>query len=72
MFWAGIPEHYTTDLVECDGIMNSEKYIRSILEEIKAPLQNNDKDLIFQQDNAPCHTSKVVKRWLEEKKNQTN
>jgi len=36
--------------------MNADKYIK-ILEENILPLCKNNKNLIYQQDNASCHTS---------------
>lgn len=45
--------------------LNSEKYI-NILEEKVIPFMNISRTVIFQQDNAPCHSSRKTKKWFEE------
>lgn len=49
--------------------MNSVRYIK-ILESHLLPAARaiTGQDFIFQQDNAPCHTSKLVKAWLKRQK----
>ena len=53
-------------LQKIDGTLNSEKYIH-LLEEIIVPRINgqNINNWIFQQNNAPCHTSKKTLEWFK-------
>ena len=60
IFWGGISTHFKTNLVACEGCMNSSKYIDTILKIEVAPRMKNKTNMIFQQDNAPCHTAKRV------------
>ena len=55
-------------MVECVGSMNSHSYIENVLKKLALPLLKRDKKLVFQQDNAPCHTAKKVKKFFTEKK----
>ena len=64
MFWGGICGETMTEIVACDGMMNSDNYINNILEKHVTPLLQNCPDLKFQQDNAPCHTSKKVNEYF--------
>ena len=53
--------------------LNSDKYSEIISKKLKSsamPLGIPETSLIYQQDNAPCHTSKAVKKWFE--KNRIN
>lgn len=51
-----------------DGTVNGTKYI-NILENYLLPsipiCQTSYGEYIFKQDNAPCHTAKICKNWLE-------
>ena len=67
MFWGGISANHITKLIPCDGIMNSRKYIETIIDPEVASLSLSDPELILQQDNAPCHTSKSVKDFFNDK-----
>ena len=64
MFWAGISGQSKTNIIACNGIMNSERYISDVLDKEVTPLIREKPNLIFQQDNAPCHTSKKVKQYF--------
>ena len=64
MFWGGISTHFNTNLVACEGCMNSSKYIDTILKIEVAPRMKNKTNMIFQQDNAPCHTAKRVTEYF--------
>ena len=64
MFWAGISANHITKLIPYEGIVNSRKYIETIIDPEVASLSLSDPELILQQDNAPCHTSKSVKDFL--------
>ena len=53
------------------GRLNSERYY-DILGEYLLPaidqFQQEGEKLIFQQDNAPCHTAKIINNWFDEQK----
>lgn len=68
MFWCCLG-FYGGLLVEVDGMMNSEKYI-DILQNYAIPQLQEQffGQGVFQQDLAPCHTSKMVSRFMTEQK----
>lgn len=65
MFWGCISSNGAGDLVPIDGTMNRHKYL-DILD--NHAFQSGDKiigeSFIFQQDNAPCHKSRMVMQFL--------
>jgi transposase len=66
MVWGAISIHGTSRLFIVEGTMNGKKYI-DVLEKRLLPQTREwfpDNHYIFQQDNAPCHTSKIVKTWM--------
>ena len=64
MFWGGVSGIEITYLLPIDGLMNSEKYIENILEKEVQPLVERNRQLIFQQDNAACHTAHKVTEYF--------
>ena len=67
MFWGCITYQKLGPLIEVQNTLNSNIYISTILE----PFLRFWKILrrkVFMQDNAPCHTSKVVEAWFGLKK----
>ena len=69
MVWGCFNADKKGPLVFIDGIMNAEKY-KKTLELNLEPFNNQIEHLdpIFQQDNAPCHVSKQMKQYFKEKK----
>ena len=68
MFWGTFSAFGPGRLVPVEGMMNSDKY-KNILETHLLPiLQTNfpNGDGIFQQDLAPCHTSKKMQKFFEQ------
>lgn len=66
MIWAGIGFHCKTDIAFITGRMNSNDYISLLDTQLPAYLEKNpSQDFILQQDNAPSHTSKAVKGYLQ-------
>ena len=64
MFWGCFSKHDLGPLVPIEGILNSEKY-KELLEKYLVPIfEKSDKKLIFMQDNAPIHKSKLVNEFL--------
>ena len=54
----------------CNGRMNAAKYIttleRKLLPSAEDMFGEDNRDWTFQQDNAPCHTARVVKTWFQQ------
>ena len=64
MFWGCFNEGGLGPLVPIEGILNSEKY-KELLEKYLVPIfEKSDKKLIFMQDNAPIHKSKLITDFL--------
>ena len=70
MVWGCFNSESTLSITLINGTLNSEKYI-NIIENNLMTCKNFDKETIFQQDNAPCHTSKKAKEWFEAKNIKT-
>ena len=75
MFWGCFTQSGTGPLVAIEGSMDSLKYIE-VLEEHLIPAYESIRDdsessMVFMQDNAPCHKSNIVKRFLAEKNIET-
>ena len=65
MFWGCITYYGVGTLTPVDGYMNSEKYI-TILDENLWPViarHFSTRPYIFQEDNAPCHVSRMSNQW---------
>ena len=66
MIWGCMSVHGTTRFAVVEGSIRSDQYIRilqsSLLPQSRVWFPSNR--FIFQQDLAPCHTSKLVKKWL--------
>ncbi len=71
MVWGLITADGPGDLVFLDGTMNQHVY-KNVLESHLVPFlkKNQFKNFIFQQDGAPCHTSKLLKEFFTEAKIQ--
>ena len=65
MFWGAISARIKSNLVPIDGLMNSSKYITEIIEKEVQPIVNSDHTIVFQQDNAGCHTAHKVYEYFE-------
>ena len=66
MVWGCVPSSGVGKLVFIESTMKKEDYVKILQENVgpsvqKLGLQQN---WIFQQDNDPKHTSKIVKEWL--------
>ena len=59
-------------LVQLHGRVNANVYVNLLLQYIIPSLElSPNQPLIFMQDNAPCHTAKWVKQFVEAKKIET-
>ena len=67
MVWAAISSRDSPELVFLEGKLNSLKYVE-ILDQYLFPLCDKFGDaVIFQRDNAPLHTSRLTKTFLQER-----
>lgn len=67
MVWGGICGRNRTRLIVVDGNLNGVRYQDEILRPVVVPfLQRQGVGAIFQQDNAPAHTSRVSRTFLQD------
>lgn len=69
MVWGCFTKDSLGPLIRLDGKITSKGYI-NILNDHLLPYMDtfeNKENFVFQDDNAPVHTAKVVKKWKEEK-----
>ena len=66
MFWGCFSYYGVGPLKPVEGVMNSEKYLnvltKKVIPEMARKFQEGSG--IFQQDSAPCHTSRKVKNFI--------
>lgn len=71
MFWGCFSKHGTGPLVSLVGTMDGKEYIEVLKENLVPELTRAQKTIggtwRLMQDNAPCHTSKVVKAYMARK-----
>ena len=68
MFWGCITFHGVGCLVPVDGTINSQRYV-DVLDNHLWPVVDRyfaNEAWIFQEDNAPCHTSKFTTQWKQQ------
>jgi hypothetical protein len=69
MIWAAIKVGWKSSIVKIEETMNSAKYCRMLQDNLLPHLKRFGADkVIFQQDNAPCHASRMTKAWLDTNK----
>ena len=70
MFWGCIGIHGPGELVQVQGKINSDAYIAILRDHLPQSVENifGDRRMfyIFQQDNAPVHSSRATQAWLEQ------
>ena len=68
MFWGCITYHGIGTFTEVQGNINSRKYIEVLDNQLWPVLARHfpTDDYLFQEDNAPVHTSRETKRWKTE------
>ena len=68
MFWGSFNAKGTGRLINVEGMMNSDKYKAVLQTHLLPTMQRDfpDGDGIFQQDLAPCHTSRKMRTFFEE------
>ena len=67
MLWGCFAEGGTGALRKIDGLMKQEKYVDILKQHLKISLRKFKlgRKFVFQMDNDPKHTSKVVAKWLK-------
>ncbi|KAJ8866766.1 hypothetical protein PR048_032627 [Dryococelus australis] len=65
MVWGEIAYNDCTPPVFVEGTLNSEHYNQNIIQSISLSFPQSQGDVLFQQDNARAHTSRVTLRALE-------
>ena len=69
MFWGCFSRLGTGPLVEVNGTMNADQYIEILSEyllpELRAAEKHLNAEIVFMQDNAPCHKAILVTTFLE-------
>jgi transposase len=66
MFWAGVSRDRRTELVLVEGTITGAKYVDLLRTHFLPWMRRQKKGtLVFQQDNAPAHTSRVAKAFFE-------
>lgn len=68
MVWGSITPKGVGPLVRIEGTMNKEYYLKILQENLPTAMDlmgENVVDIIFQHDNDPKHTAKVVSEWLQ-------
>lgn len=65
MMWAAIGYERKSPIVLLDGRVNSAQYLNLLRVQANNFEDMAGPDYYFQQDNAPIHTARVVKNWLE-------
>ena len=62
MVWGAIKEDGTKVLISCPDLLNANGYNNVLKKDLLQIYGRND---IFQQDNAPCHKSRVVLSFMD-------
>ena len=67
MIWDGMASNDIGRLHICEGMMNATKYAAVLETKLLASVRSLflNEYWIFQDDNAPCHRAKLVKRWMQ-------
>ena len=65
MFWGSMTFHAYGPLVTVDGSQNQHTYQQLLRDYVVPEFEASEVELVFQQDNAPCHTAGSVKRFFE-------
>ena len=66
MVWRCFMKDGLGPLIRLNGKITAKAYIYIKLENHLVPYLDNKENIIFQEDNAPIHTARIVKSWKEE------
>ena len=65
MFWGCFSKLGLGPLVALEGSMNAQRYIQLLEDTLLPELQVADAQMVFMQDNAPCHKAKIVMDFFD-------
>ena len=68
MVWGCFTASGPKKIVFIEGTMDSKKYMAMLEEFLSNDIDLDLNNKLFQQYNAPCHTSGAMKKWFERKK----
>ena len=68
MLWECFAAGGTGALHKIDGIMREDNYVDILKQHLKTSVRKLGRKWVFQVDNDPKHTSKVVAKWLKDNK----
>jgi len=71
MIWGCMTWHGPGYMCKLDGTVNQELYLTILQDELLKTIEYYEMEasqVIFQQDNAKCHTARRVREWLEEQR----
>lgn len=71
MFWGCFSWYGLGPLVALEGNMNSQSYIELLEESLIPEIEAAEIPMVFMQDNAPCHTARIVKDFMQERELET-
>ncbi|GBN95391.1 hypothetical protein AVEN_241689-1 [Araneus ventricosus] len=68
MVWGMFSWHALGPLIPVEGTLNSCAYLSIVADQVHPYMATvyPENDGAFQQDNATCHVSKIVRAWFEE------
>lgn len=67
MVWGAISYSGAVQIIFIEGSLNAQKYLE-LMQSVRGIIRNkmDTDEFIFQQDNAPAHSARVVKQWFDE------
>lgn len=70
MFWGCISKHGIGPLITVDGTMDQNQYLEVLknyfIPELRAAEEQFGGEWVLMQDNAPCHTARMIKKYLSD------
>jgi transposase len=67
MFWGSMTWHAYGPIIELEGSQNQDTYITLLNDIVLPEFEASEVELVFQQDNAPCHKARRVMEFMEDK-----
>ena len=68
MVWGAIGYNMRSRLLRIEGNLNSNRYIRKVLQPEILPLLQGTPHAIFQQDNVRTHVSRIVQTFFQRRR----
>ena len=66
MFWGCFSQQGLSKLVVVDGTLNAENYKKLLEQNLLPELQKINDQMVFMQDNAPCHKARTVLQFFND------